>query len=242
MNGFVLLHRKIVDWEWYTDVNTKCLFLHLILMANHKDEKWRGNVIKRGTFVTSIANLSVQTGLTFQQVRTSLKKLQKTGDITIKSTNKNTLIMVVKYEFYQSEQQTVIERNNKRVTNNQQSNNKQVTTNNNDNNDNNDNKYKKESIKEKRFSKPTLKEVASYCRERKNNIDPQRFIDFYEAKGWMVGRNKMKDWKACVRTWERKDKDSGFPDWYTNTQQQPNDPELEDELEDMMKGMGISGT
>ena len=50
---------------------------------------------------------------------------------------------------------------------------------------------------------PSLEQVTAYCKERHNNVDPQTFIDFYESKGWMVGKNKMKDWKACVRTWER---------------------------------------
>lgn len=53
---------------------------------------------------------------------------------------------------------------------------------------------------------PTLEEVSAYCEERHNNIDPQVFIDFYESKGWMVGKNKMKDWKACIRTWEKSDR------------------------------------
>lgn len=69
----------------------------------------------------------------------------------------------------------------------------------------NDNVYKKENIiKEKRFKKPTLDEVREYCRERNNNIDAQSFIDFYESKGWKVGSQSMKDWKACIRTWERR--------------------------------------
>ena len=55
------------------------------------------------------------------------------------------------------------------------------------------------------FKPPTLREVEDYCKERGNNVNPQRFIDFYESKGWMVGKNKMKDWKACVRTWEQID-------------------------------------
>ena len=55
----------------------------------------------------------------------------------------------------------------------------------------------------KRFTPPSLEEVKAYCNERHNGIDAQQFIDFYESKGWMVGKNKMKDWKACVRTWER---------------------------------------
>ena len=56
-----------------------------------------------------------------------------------------------------------------------------------------------------RFTPPTLEEVKSYCLERNNNVDAQRFIDFYESKGWMIGKSKMKDWKACVRTWEKED-------------------------------------
>lgn len=55
-----------------------------------------------------------------------------------------------------------------------------------------------------RFRKPTLDEVQAYCQERDNHVDAAQFIDYYESKGWMVGRNPMKDWKACVRTWERK--------------------------------------
>ena len=57
--------------------------------------------------------------------------------------------------------------------------------------------------KSTRFEPPTLEQVQEYCRERNNDVDAQRFIDFYASKGWMVGKNKMKDWKACVRTWER---------------------------------------
>ena len=64
---------------------------------------------------------------------------------------------------------------------------------------------KRERAKATRFTPPTLEEVTAYCQERSNNVDPQRFIDFYESKGWMVGSNKMKDWKAAVRTWERRD-------------------------------------
>lgn len=54
------------------------------------------------------------------------------------------------------------------------------------------------------FTPPTLEEVRAYCAERKNNVDAQRFMDFYESKGWFVGKNKMKDWKAAVRTWEQR--------------------------------------
>ena len=71
--------------------------------------------------------------------------------------------------------------------------------------------YKEKDIKEKtptsRFIPPTLEEVTAYCDERNNLVNPESFINFYESKGWMVGKNKMKDWKAAVRTWE---KEAGF--------------------------------
>jgi len=59
------------------------------------------------------------------------------------------------------------------------------------------------------FTPPTLEEVAAYCRDRNNGVDPQKWYDFYSAKGWMIGKNKMKDWKAAVRTWE-KSNDFGY--------------------------------
>lgn len=60
--------------------------------------------------------------------------------------------------------------------------------------------------KAKLFTPPTINEVIEYCKTRNNNVDPERFIDFYQSKGWMVGKNKMKDWKAAVRTWEQREK------------------------------------
>ena len=56
------------------------------------------------------------------------------------------------------------------------------------------------------FHKPTLEQVREYCEERNNNVNPEQFIDFYESKNWMIGKNKMKNWKACVRTWEKNHK------------------------------------
>lgn len=70
----------------------------------------------------------------------------------------------------------------------------------------------KEINKEKKsvFKPPTLEEIETYCQERGNYVDAQAFMDFYDSKGWMIGKNKMKDWKAAIRTWERKDKEKGL--------------------------------
>ena len=81
---------------------------------------------------------------------------------------------------------------------------------------NNTSNNKKEIYKE-RFKKPSLEEVSDYCKERNNGINPQTFIDFYESKGWLVGKSPMKDWKACIRTWERNRteiKQDIVPSWF----------------------------
>ena len=65
---------------------------------------------------------------------------------------------------------------------------------------------KKEIYKEKKFTPPTIEQVQEYCTERNNNINAEQFIDYYASIGWKVGKNPMKDWKACVRTWERNNK------------------------------------
>lgn len=121
---FFKIYRSIEDWEWYKDVYTYKLFSHLILKANWKDSRFMGYDIPRGSLATSLESLASQTGLTIQQIRTSLKKLENTGEITRKSTNKFTLINVVNYRVFQDENS----KSNKRATNEQQTNNKRVTT------------------------------------------------------------------------------------------------------------------
>lgn len=77
----------------------------------------------------------------------------------------------------------------------------------------------KEKNNNKRFTPPTVEEVRAYCNERNNSVDPETFINFYESKGWFVGKNKMKDWRACVRTWEknRKSENKSAYDLYRTT-------------------------
>lgn len=102
MEGWIKLHRKILDWEWYTDAPVRILFEHLLLTANYEDKKWKGIEIKRGQKVTSIGHLSKETGLTIRQVRTALQKLEKTKNVTSKATNKFTLVTIENYGLYQS--------------------------------------------------------------------------------------------------------------------------------------------
>ena len=75
---------------------------------------------------------------------------------------------------------------------------------------------KEENIKRRKFEKPTVDEIQEYCKERNNGINANAFYDFYESKNWYVGKNKMKDWKACIRTWECRDnkKRKEEPIWF----------------------------
>ena len=92
-----------------------------------------------------------------------------------------------------------------------------------------------EKSKTKTFKKPTLEEVEAYCTERKNNIDAQSFFDFYESKGWKVGAVKMKDWKASIRTWEKRKKNEEMQQMNTNTRALwGNESNIPDEIMNMM--------
>ena len=127
MSGFITLHRKLLDWEWYSDINTKTLFIHCLLKANWEDKNWKGIDVKRGSFITSYDSLSKETKLTVQQIRTSIFKLTKTQEINIQSTNKYTLLTVVKYDDYQKKD---FESTSNQQTNNKQTNKQTTTTNN----------------------------------------------------------------------------------------------------------------
>jgi len=122
--GFIILHRKMLDWEWYDDKNTKILFIHLLLTVNWKNNKWRGKTIKRGEIITSREKLAKETLLSIQQIRSALNKLKSTNEITIKTTTQYTHITINNYSEYQENNQQT----NQQITNKQPTNNQQITT------------------------------------------------------------------------------------------------------------------
>lgn len=188
MSGWIKIHRKVLEWEWYDDTNTFRLFIHLILKANHKDKNYRGQLVEAGCLLTGRELLAQETGLSVRQVRTCLERLKSTNEVTINSSRQGTIIQVVKYKDYQI---ATNETTTERPTNDQQ-----TTT--------NKNEKKERSI----FIPPSVEEVSAYCLERNNDVNAERFVDFYTSKGWIVGKSKMKDWKAAVRGWEKDSKES----------------------------------
>lgn len=107
MGGWIKIHRKILEWEWYDDPNTFKLFMHLMLTANHAPKKWRGQTIGIGQKLTSRAKLSAETKLSEQQIRTCLERLKSTNEITIQATKRQTVITLCNYDTYQSAKQDV---------------------------------------------------------------------------------------------------------------------------------------
>ena len=225
MDGYILIHRKLCEWQWYKDSNTKSLFIDLLLDANWQESKSGFLTIERGQVLTSLKRMNERTGLTYQQIRTSLDRLQKSGEINKQTTNKCSIITINKYDEYQDV--------NKQITNKQQTN-------------NNIKEYKKEKeyketiskdIVKKVFTKPTIDEIADYCNQRNNNVDAERFYNFYESKGWMVGSNKMKDWKACVRTWEQRQPKEKLPEWFDKDfKENERSEEDERQLQELIRG------
>ena len=207
--GYIKLHRQIQDcWIWDSGkFDKRSAWIDLLMLANHRDKKFMFNgkpvVITRGQFMTSIRKLADRWEWSTSTVFSFLKILEDDNMIKKESDNHRTLLTIINYEVYQGVPNT-----NQTLTEHQSNTNRTLTeTTKEIKNIRNIEKDIPNGISKKKvFTPPTVEEVTTYCQERGNNIEPQRFVDFYESKGWMVGKNKMKDWKAAVRNWENRDK------------------------------------
>ena len=213
--GWIPLHRQIQNhWLWQNKpFSDGQAWIDLLIQANHTENKFALGkeliTVSPGSIITSEPKLAERWGWSRTKVRNFLELLQKDNMIVKEADNKKTTLTLVNYEVY-SFFTTAEEpqKNIKRTVEEPQKN-----TNNNDNNINNINNIKKKDItnviskeKAERFSPPTLDDVKAYCQEKWygiDKVDPEKFVDFYSSKGWMVGKNKMKDWKAAVRNRSR---------------------------------------
>ena len=107
--GYIKLYRSFLQWEWHDDQSMVTVFLHCILLANWKSKQWHGQSIPRGTFITSNANLSSICGLAPNTVRSCLKRLQETGELTVQTSRKGTKITVNNYANYQVTGSSVVQ-------------------------------------------------------------------------------------------------------------------------------------
>lgn len=118
LNGYIKLHRKLLAWEWYSDINVRVLFLHCLLRANHKPERFLGAIIQKGQFATSLDHLAKECGLTVRQTRTALTKLKTTGELSSKTTSRYSVITINNWNKWQANDTQV----DKQATNERQAN------------------------------------------------------------------------------------------------------------------------
>ena len=187
--GWIKLHRKILDcsiWNSREPFDKRSAWIDILLSASHKDLNLMiGGIdkkIPRGSFMFSIEKLCDRWGWSRNRVKRFLALLEREQMIETKRTNKGTLISVLNYNAFQS-----VEEVTEKET--------EISD------------AHETAKKVARFIPPTVDEVQAYCEERKNGVDARCFVDFYESKNWVVGKAKMKNWKAAVRTWERNRRD-----------------------------------
>ena len=126
--GWIKIHRKLAEWGWASEPNMMSLWVHLLLAASIKDTNYRGQTVKRGDVIFGLAAWSKKTGISIQSLRTCLERLKSTNEITSKSTNRFTVITIVKYEEYQEKLDGLTSKSTGSSTINQQSTNNQLTT------------------------------------------------------------------------------------------------------------------
>ena len=218
-NGWVKIHRKILRSPIFDNANLLKVWVWCLCKATHEPRKHLvGNQLvelEAGQFVFGRKSAAEELKLSDSSVYRYMQILQKLEMLNIKSNNKFSVVTVMKWDFYQGrddvdQQQVEQQTNNKRTTSEQQ-----VNTNKNVKNVKNVKNISPPNISPprgdapQRFTPPSVDEVSGYCQERGNGVDAQAFVDFYASKGWMVGKNKMRDWRAAVRNWERKEVNRG---------------------------------
>lgn len=180
-NGHIKIFRKMLDWEWFSDVNTFYVFMYCLLKANWKDKKWRGIDVKRGSFITSRAHLSKELRLSEQAIRTALEHLESTNEITKSATAKYTVITVVKYNDYQSINQVNNQESTDKTTNNQPSSNQVATT---TEESNKENKRKNTRKDERGRIVPINPPKKGW--EWVDTMSPKSMLDHQEIDGWIL--------------------------------------------------------
>ena len=191
MNGWIRLDRAIQGHFVFEEPEALKLWLYLLMAASLTDKATAFNgqmlTIKRGQLVFGLKAASARLNISIRRLRTFLKWFETEAMIDKQITNKFSIISITNYAQYQD--------SGKQPTSKSQATDKQTTT-----------TIQVTSNKEQSIP-PTVDEVRAYCDSRSNGIDPEMFIAFYEARGWKIGKDRMKSWKACVVTWEKRRQD-----------------------------------
>lgn len=190
-NTYIKLFRKILTWEWYGDTNTFRVFMHILLRANYEPSRYKGHEIGAGECVFGYRAWAEELGLSVQQVRTAIKHLISTHEITIRPTHQFTIVHLEKWEFWQIEEGKATRKPTRKPTNEQHTTNTRVT-------------QSKES-KNIRNTTPTIEEVRKYVAENHLNVDADYFYKYYETAEWKDNKGKpVRNWKLKALNWSRR--------------------------------------
>lgn len=206
MEGWLKLHRAIVDSAVFEDAEVLKIWIWLLCNVAHEehDTIYYGKIIhlKKGQIVSGRKKIAQLTNMSESKVYRALNLLKKMGNIDIKVNNRFSLITVVKWAFFQADNKKV----NSKTTAKQQQNDSKTTAKQQQDNTTKECKELKECIEWKECQEeaypPTLAQIKKYCSENGINIDAEKFYYRYSATGWMVGKSKIKDWRAMLRLWE----------------------------------------
>lgn len=202
--GFVKLYRSLLNWEWYDDINTKTVFLHLLLTVSIEDSKWHGITVKRGSRVSSFSALSKEVKLSERQVRTAISHLESTGEVTRYKYPKFTVFSINNFDKWQSAtgSPTEYRQGSDKVATEYRQQYKKVKESKEDNIS-----FFLSENQPKNLSTvstiPTFEEVKAYIEEIGSTVDAQRFYSTYTAQGWKTKNGSpITDWKSTVRHWQ----------------------------------------
>lgn len=194
MEGWIKLHRRLLEWEWYNKSEMVHLFLHILLKANHNERLWRGIKIKRGQLITGLNKLSNETNISTQTIRTCLKQLQKTGEINRQSNNQYSIITINEYDSYQITKEEHNKEANKQVTKRQQTGNKQVTP------TKKDKKEKKDNNVKNKYGEFVFLSDVEYLKLKKTHGDfwTRKMIEKLDNHKGANGKTYKSDYRAIL--------------------------------------------
>ena len=195
--GYIRLHRSLLNWEWFKSGSMLRIWLYLLMTANWADGRFMGIKVPRGSLITSYPRIAEGTGLSRSTVIRALKKLQETGEITVRTNHRYSHIYITHYDEYQQWYQN-------ETTDGTTGETTDGTT--------GDTQYKKKNKNKKnkegsvQSTPPTLDEIREYVKEKGYSISPDRFYSYYQGREWThASGRKMTNWKATVDSWQADD-------------------------------------
>ncbi len=195
MSGWIKLHRKLKEWEWYNDSQMVHLFIHLLFGANYETKQWKGVAVNRGQVITGRKQLSKETGISEQSIRTCMERLKSTNELTIKSTNRYSIITICNYDSYQLSEDDSNQPTNQPNPNKQPATNQQLTT--------------TKKLKKDKELKEFKEEVYSF-KEKYNSEMIEEFIRYWTEEnksGTKMRFQLQQTWSTSRRlaTWNKRD-------------------------------------